>query len=157
LGLLLPRAEYNADPGGATAHLDGCPDAQVPVAAGLARLQVDAPPQAIAAWDASAAALRAVMWAAGTERLGEGVGRSAARALDVLAQVLRQGRMKLLGESAPCKPDAVRFAEQSFWAGALVVEQVQSACLQPELAAVAALPLSAWPEVQTARPVAAEH
>jgi len=64
--------------------------------------------------------------------------------------------MKLLVESAPCKPDVVLFAEQSFGAEALVAEQVQPA-LQPELAAVAVLPLSAWPEVQVARPVAAEH
>jgi len=34
---------------------------------------------------------------------------------------------------------------------------VRSACLQPELAAAAVLALSARPEVQAARPVAAEH
>ena len=138
-------------------HLGGCPDALDRVAAGLARLQADARPQEIAAWDASAAALRAVMWAAETGRLAEDVGRLAARALDVLARVLRQRQMKLLGESVPCKPDAVLFAEQSFGAEALVAEQVQSACLQPGLAAVKIPPLSARPEVQAARPVAAEH
>lgn len=138
-------------------HPGGCPDALDRVAAGLARLRVDAHLLVIGVWDASAAALRAVTTVAEMERLAEDVGRSAARARDVLAQVLRQGRMKLLVESAPCKPDAVLFAEQSFGVEALVAEQVQSACLQPELAAVKIPPLSARPEVQGARPVAAEH
>jgi hypothetical protein len=137
-------------------HPGGCPDALDRVAAGLARLRVVAHLLVIAVWDASAAALRAVMTVAEMERLAEDVGRSVARARDVLAQVLLQGRMKLLVESAPCKPDVVLFAEQSFGAEALVAEQVQPV-LQPEPAAVAVLPLSAWPEVQVARTVAAEH
>lgn len=102
--------------------LGGCLDARDRAAVGLARLQVDAHPQVIAAWDASAAALRAVMTVAEMERLAEGVGRSVARALDVLAQVLRQRRMKLLDESEPCKPDVVLSAEQSFGEEALVAE-----------------------------------
>ncbi len=62
------------------------------------------------------------MTVAEMERLAEGVGRSVARALDVLAQVLRQRRMKLLDESEPCKPDVVLSAEQSFGEEALVAE-----------------------------------
>src|SRR2546425_13267728 len=58
IGPSLPRAECSAVPAGAKALLGGCLDARDRAAVGLARLQVDAPPQVIAAWDASAAALR---------------------------------------------------------------------------------------------------
>src|SRR5439155_1441788 len=97
-GLLLPRAECSAVPAGAKALLGGCLDARDRAAVGLARLQVDAHPQVIAAWDASAAALRAVMTVAEMERLAEGVGRSVARALDVLAQVVP------ISTEAPLRP-----------------------------------------------------
>jgi hypothetical protein len=126
LGLLLHRAEHNAVPDGAQAHLGGFLDGLVPVAEVPDPLRLAAVPWAQTASDASddahpdAAADAAHQLP--EDLVGAGAGRSAGPAPDGLApdapfllgpQFAHSAWALLDAVAAPCRPDAGRFEEQS--------------------------------------------
>jgi hypothetical protein len=119
LGLLLCRAEHNADLAGALVHPDGYPVESNPAEAIRGQPREDARPQATAESDASAAVRQDAAEAACLEphRLDVDAGKLVVLAPDVQeldAQVLPPEPSAKLASEAPCRRAEVLSAERSF-------------------------------------------